>query len=62
MLILGREKNQVIRCTLPTGNFIDIMVVQIKGDQVKIGVAADKDVLVDRLEVFNAKVRDGVIR
>jgi carbon storage regulator CsrA len=37
---------------------IRIMVVDIRGDRVRIGVDAPKDMIVDRLEVSTAKAKE----
>lgn len=50
MLILSRKINEKIKI----GNEITISIIEIRGDQVKIGVEAPKDVKVFRQEVFNA--------
>ncbi len=50
MLILSRKTDQQIKI----GENITITIIDIKGDQVKIGVEAPKDVKVFRQEVFNA--------
>ncbi len=50
MLILSRKTNEKIKI----GSEITISIIEIRGDQVKIGVEAPKDVKVFRQEVFNA--------
>lgn len=50
MLILARKLNERIMI----GDSIEISVVDIRGDQVKLGIAAPKDVKVYRHEVFEA--------
>ena len=50
MLILSRKTDQAIKI----GNDITITIIDIHGDQVKIGVDAPRDVKVFRQEVFNA--------
>ncbi len=50
MLILSRKLNEKIKI----GNDITLTIIEIKGDQIKIGVEAPKDVKVFRQEVFNA--------
>lgn len=50
MLILSRKTDQQIKI----GNDITITIIDIHGDQVKIGVEAPKTVKVFRQEVFNA--------
>ncbi len=50
MLILSRKTDQAIKI----GDDITITIIDIHGDQVKIGVDAPRDVKVFRQEVFNA--------
>ena len=48
MLALSRKKNE----TIVISNDIEITVLDIKGDQVKIGVVAPKSVPIYRKEVY----------
>ena len=48
MLALSRKKNE----TIVINNDIEITVLEIKGDQVKIGITAPKAVPVYRNEVY----------
>ncbi len=48
MLVLARRSNQ----SIIIGDDIEIVIVDIKGDQVKIGVKAPKNVSVHRAEVY----------
>lgn len=48
MLALSRKKNEAI----VINNNIEITILEVKGDQVKIGVSAPKDVPVYRKEVY----------
>ena len=50
MLISTRKTNEKIKI----GNEITLSIIEIKGEQVKIGVEAPKEVKVFRQEVFNA--------
>ena len=50
MLILSRKTDQAIKI----GDDMTITIIDIHGDQVKIGVDAPRDVKVFRQEVFNA--------
>ena len=50
MLILTRKTNEKIKI----GNDITITIIEVRGEQVKIGVEAPKDVKVFRQEVYNA--------
>lgn len=48
MLALSRKKNEA----LIINNNIEITVLEIKGEQVKLGISAPKDVPVYRKEVY----------
>ncbi len=50
MLILSRKVDEKIKI----GDTITLTIIEIHGDQVKIGVEAPKNVKVFRQEVFNA--------
>ena len=49
MLILSRKTNQKIR----VGDSIEITVIEVRGDQVKIGVEAPRSVKVFREEIYD---------
>ncbi len=50
MLILSRKTNEKIMI----GDDISLTIIEIRGDQVKIGIEAPKSVKVFRQEVFEA--------
>ncbi len=50
MLVLSRKKNE----SIVINNDITIVVVEIRGDKVRLGVEAPKEVPVHRQEVFEA--------
>ncbi len=50
MLVLSRKKNE----SIVINNDITIVVVEIRGDKVRLGVEAPKEVPVHRREVFDA--------
>jgi carbon storage regulator len=54
MLILSRKLNEQI---IINGQVV-ITVVAIRGDSVRIGIDAPKDVRVDRVEVHRRRVED----
>ena len=54
MLVLSRHKDQ----TITIGDDITIVVVDIRGDKVRLGIEAPNGVAVHRLEVFNAIQRE----
>jgi carbon storage regulator len=50
MLVLSRKKNE----SIIINNEITIVVVEIRGDKVRLGVEAPKEVPVHRREVYEA--------
>jgi len=50
MLVLSRKKNE----SVVIDNDIIVTVVEIRGDKVRLGVVAPKEVPVHRQEVFDA--------
>lgn len=50
MLVLRRLKNE----SIIIGNNIVLTVVEVRGDQVRLGIAAPKEVPVHRQEVYEA--------
>ncbi len=50
MLVLSRKKNE----SIVIADDITIVVVEIRGDKVRLGVEAPKEVPVHRREVFDA--------
>lgn len=55
MLVLSRKKNE----TIVINGTIEVTVVDIRGDKVRLGIVAPGDVPVHRLEVQRAIDRDG---
>ncbi|MDX1963938.1 MAG: carbon storage regulator CsrA [Pirellulales bacterium] len=53
MLVLSRKKNE----SIVINNDITIVVVEIRGDKVRLGVEAPKEVPVHRREVYDAICR-----
>ncbi len=56
MLVLSRKKNE----SIVINNDITIVVVEIRGDKVRLGVDAPKEVPVHRREVFDAIRRNAM--
>ncbi len=48
MLVLSRKRDEVIKI----GDDIEITVVDIRGDKVRLGISAPKEVMVHRKEVY----------
>ena len=53
MLVLSRKKNE----SIVINNEITMVVVEIRGDKVRLGVEAPKEVPVHRREIYDAIVR-----
>jgi carbon storage regulator len=54
VLILTRKRNERIMI----GDSIEVIVVDIKGEQVQLGINAPKEIPVHRREVYEAIVRE----
>lgn len=54
MLVLSRQRDEAIMI----GDQIEITVVDIRGDKVRLGIAAPRQVQVHRKEVFDAIRRE----
>ena len=57
MLALTRKKGE----SLVVNNNIEITVLEIRGDQVKIGISAPKDVPIYRKEVYMQKENEAAL-
>ena len=58
MLVLSRKKNE----SIVINNDITVVVVEIRGDKVRLGVEAPKEVPVHRREVYDAIKRSEMER
>ena len=54
MLVLSRQRDE----TIVIGEDIEVTVVDIRGDKVRLGISAPKHVTVHRKEVFEAIKRE----
>lgn len=54
MLVLSRKKDEKI----VMGDYITLMVIEIRGDKVRLGIEAPRDVTVHREEVYDAIRRE----
>jgi carbon storage regulator len=55
MLVLTRKRNEIITI----GDDIQVQVIDIRGDKVRIGIIAPKEVSVHRMEVYQAILNNG---
>ena len=58
MLVLSRKKDEQV----VIADDVVITVVEIRGDKVRLGIDAPKDVPVHRREVYEAVKREGNVR
>lgn len=54
MLVLSRQKEESIMI----GDNIEITIVDVRGDKVRLGISAPKEVAVHRREIFDAIQRE----
>jgi carbon storage regulator len=54
MLVLSRKKNEVIRID----DEIEVMVIEIRGDKVRLGIKAPQSVQVHRQEIYEVIQRE----
>lgn len=54
MLVLSRKKDEKI----VIGDSITLMVIEIRGDKVRLGIDAPRDVTVHRQEIYEAIKRE----
>jgi carbon storage regulator len=58
MLVLSRKKNE----SIIINDHITVTVVEIRGDKVRLGIDAPKDVTVHRREVYEAILNQSKLR
>ena len=56
MLVLSRQKDE----TIMIGDDVEITIVDIRGDKVRIGISAPSEVPVHRKEVYDAIKRENL--
>ena len=56
MLVLSRKKNE----SIIINDHITVTVIEIRGDKIRLGIEAPKDVTVHRREVYEAIHRQNV--
>lgn len=56
MLVLTRRHNESIMI----GDSVEVIVVEVKGDQVKLGIRAPKNIKVHRKEVYLAIQKENI--
>jgi len=54
MLVLTRKVNE----SIIIGESIEVMICQVRGDKVRLGITAPREVQVDRKEIFEQKRKE----
>ncbi len=54
MLVLSRQKDE----SIIIGDDVEIVIVDVRGDKVRLGITAPKDIPVHRREVYDAIQRE----
>lgn len=54
MLVLSRQRDEVIMIVTHDGELIEVTIVDIRGDRVRVGISAPTKISVDRKEVYDA--------
>lgn len=55
MLVLSRKTDEKIRI----GDDVEVLVIEIRGDKVRLGITAPRDLPVHREEIYQAIQREG---
>lgn len=58
MLVLSRKENEEIVLTLADGSTIVVRAVQIRGDRVRLGIEAARDIGVHRREICDRMIAE----
>jgi carbon storage regulator len=56
MLVLTRKRNESIMI----GDSVEVSIIEVKGDQVKLGIKAPRDIKVHRKEVYLAIQKENI--
>ena len=54
MLVLSRQKDE----SIIIGDDVEVVIVDVRGDKVRLGITAPKDIPVHRREVYDAIQRE----
>lgn len=56
MLVLTRKTDE----SITIGNNIKVSVLEIKGNQIKLGIQAPKDIPINRTEVYESIIQENI--
>ncbi len=55
MLVLTRKAGAGDQSVIRIGDDIEVTVIEVRGDQVRIGIAAPRETVIDRTEIWQQK-------
>lgn len=58
MLVLSRQRDESVIITVPGQPEIEVSIVAIRGDKVRLGLTAAKEITIHRKEVVDAIKRE----
>jgi len=58
MLVLSRQKDE----SIIIGDDVEITIVDVRGDKVRLGISAPKNITVHRKEVYEAIQREKAVK
>ena len=56
MLVLTRKVEE----SITIGNHVTVSVLEVKGNQVKLGISAPRDIAVNRTEIFESIINENI--
>ncbi|MHC4396394.1 MAG: carbon storage regulator CsrA [Planctomycetota bacterium] len=58
MLVLSRSKNESIM----VGENVEVVIIDVRGDKVRLGITAPRDIPVHRREIYEAIQREKKVK
>ena len=55
MLVVSRAKGESVMVVMPDGSLVEVTVVRLSDDTVRLGFTAPENIAIDRLEVWERK-------
>ena len=55
MLVVSRAKGESVMVVMPDGSLVEVTVVRLSDDTVRLGFTAPENIAIDRLEIWERK-------